>query len=123
MTEFTLDWPHGHMTRDGRPARIVATDREHSRQPPIVALVSEKGDEIILTYFNNGHYYGEGEGAYDLINRPAPKRHGEVWANIYSSRTTDEAVNVHTTRDEADRAAGRNRLACVRVEWTEGEGL
>ena len=30
--EFTLDWPHGHMTRDGRDILILDIDRSRSAQ-------------------------------------------------------------------------------------------
>lgn len=46
-----------------------------------------------------------------------PKK-GTVWVNVY-----DDYFMTYTTRDYADRHAVSGRLACVSVNWTEGEGL
>ena len=53
----------------------------------------------------------------DLINTPEPKRGGEVWVNVYA---TPEVGGVVIT---SNIELGLKKLACVRVSWTEGEGL
>ncbi len=47
-------------------------------------------------------------------NAPEPKRSGVIYVNCYRS---GQAVR----RAEADSNACEGRLACKRVEWTEGE--
>jgi hypothetical protein len=42
-----------------------------------------------------------------------------VWLNGYS---TGEAFT-YSTREQADRASGPERIACLRIEYEEGEGL
>lgn len=36
MSEFDPKWPHGHVTRDGRKARIICTDAK-GRYPIVPA--------------------------------------------------------------------------------------
>ena len=63
------------------------------------------------------------ESLSDLINIPEPKRSGEVWVNIYNN----SGPTGHYNRGCADHTGGEDprskRIACVRVPWTEGEGL
>lgn len=46
------------------------------------------------------------------------EKKNEGWINIYES----EAV-FHKTRESADKASGSGRMACIKVTWTDGEGL
>jgi hypothetical protein len=41
-----------------------------------------------------------------------------IWVNVYPSTACG-----HQTKQQADRRAANNRLACVQVTYTEGEGL
>ena len=107
-------------TREGRPVtfakingRLVGCIRGHAN---VFGWTCEGKREV--PYWT--------ESSLDLINIPEPKRSGEVWVNIYGSYE----VRVHNTRQEADESAdgksqfeGKTRIACVRVPWTEGEGL
>lgn len=48
-----------------------------------------------------------------------PPKTGKLWLNVYS----DSDLYLYETRESADRHAGSDRLACVEVNWTEGQGL
>lgn len=50
-----------------------------------------------------------------------PKK-GTVWLNVYENPSYG-ITQAHMTRELADRGASKNRLACVEVQWTEGDGL
>jgi hypothetical protein len=51
--------------------------------------------------------------------KPQPKT-GTFWVNVYP----DGPGCVWGTRVEADASPyGKNRIACIEVQWTEGEGL
>lgn len=57
-------------TRDGRAARIVATDRK-SNHYPIVAFVESGDEEYCHTYTTDGRYHFVGEESpSDLVNLP-----------------------------------------------------
>jgi len=109
--EFTIDWPHGHVTRDGRKARIVCTDAKGLY--PFVALIDDGKHEFSNRVNCNGVSYSCTD--YDLINAPAQKR--EFWMNVYE----DGASHTYPTKEDADDFAELNRIACVHV--TEGDGL
>ncbi len=47
---------------------------------------------------------------------------GKVFANIYHDFGGARG-SVHSTRKIADQQARNDRLACIEVEYTEGEGL
>lgn len=113
-TSFTLDWPHGHVTRDGRKARIVCTDAFGAY--PIVALIPCNGNEIATHHKVTGAEKSGCDGL-DLLNAPAPKR--EWWVNVYANGD----AFAHETKEQADkmRVSYEQMFACVHV--TEGDGL
>ena len=48
-----------------------------------------------------------------------PRRKISRWVNFHS----DDVLNCGDTREDADRFAGDDRIACIEVTFTEGEGL
>lgn len=69
--KFDINWPHGHETMSGTPARIIARDLRGD-YPLVVVLEEEYGDDV-QTYLNNGQYaFGEPASSLNLRNRPAP---------------------------------------------------
>ena len=101
-------------TRDGRPARIVCTDRAGAKS--LVSMVMEPdGYELIFTHYADGAAECGGESDYDLIN--IPERHVR-WVNVYQGQVT-----LYCSKEGADYAARDDRIACVRIEFEEGEGL
>jgi hypothetical protein len=107
-------------TRDGRPARILCTDRA-SPLYPIVALVrTEKGGEVSHYVTETGQSWrDEQESGSDLVNIPE-KREG--WINVYpvpESPWRTPSACIYPTREEAIGASAKVCLATVKVEWTE----
>ena len=51
--------------------------------------------------------------------RKAPVRH-KRWVNIYRNQFT---YYPHLTKEAADKGASTNRIACIPIEYEEGEGL
>lgn len=47
------------------------------------------------------------------------KEKKEVWLNIYPSNIPLINATSHPSEEEANKRAGKNRVACVRVEWEE----
>lgn len=80
------------------------------------------GDDLII-YKINGR-----EGSWDIksfLNHwekiPPPKKSDKFWVNISSDRS--RWLESFPTRTEADQFAGENRIACVEVQWEEGQGI
>jgi hypothetical protein len=125
---MTLDLTKPVQTRDGRPARIICTDRVGNF--PVVALVPRKdGIEHINVYTCDGRASLRCNAHSDLI--PVPQRH-MVWCNVYAEDPDLELhlglhpapyLSAHISEDEANRMARDSRLACIRIEFEEGEGL
>lgn len=119
MTKFDLDKAMADggrcCTRDGRLARIVCTDAKGDR--PIVALIEAmEGTEYTFRVGSDGRNDRSREYASDLLN--IPERH-EMWVNCYPGLSSYG----YPTRAQADAHAAPYRIACVRVVYTEGEGL
>ena len=60
------------VTRDGRPVRIICTDRKDPDPPqhPIVALVQTDGIEQIYDYITDGSYVANMQSLRDLFFAP-----------------------------------------------------
>lgn len=134
-------------TRDGRKFKLVGstsyasapTDEYHW------LCVTPKGEG--LAYRDDGTSFSTVEGR-GIIGPWVEPRTGSFWLNIYEGRdpngifhiddltaVPDNPVNwyaglPHPSRNKADAAAGREvevrkykRLACIQVQWTEGDGL
>jgi hypothetical protein len=81
MTEKVFDPSKPVQTRDGRPARIICTDR--GGVYPIVALVKtpNSGIEIVGAYKMNGSGTHCASSRLDLINVPERK---SKFVNVYN---------------------------------------
>ena len=64
---------------------------------------------------------------YDIIGEwpPEPKK-VKGWVNVYSLKCLEglaSCENVWPSKEKANKEASRNRIACIPIEFTEGEGL
>ena len=67
---------------------------------------------------------------YDMCNiigewPPEPKK-VKGWVNVYSLKCLEglaSCENVWPSKEKANKEASRNRIACIPIEFTEGEGL
>ena len=120
MGDFDPNWPHGHVTRDGRKARIICRDR---RSPgfPIIALIGDGIMEAFDCFNLQGRVNGDGRlRPDDLLNAPAPKR---VWegAAVYMGPDL-----IPTLLNDVDLARGwsatipGSRVTLVRIEFPAG---
>lgn len=107
--EFSLDWQHGWQTRNQAftDVRFIGKTRNGD-----LVFEYETGSVVVRTEAGTLANL-PGHEAFDIINKPAPKR--EFWVNVYP------VGNTHPTRDEADLHAQSKRIACVKI--TEGDGL
>lgn len=110
-----LDLSKDVQTKDGRPVTILTTKGRGNY--PILGYV---GDNTTLVLWQQdgrcGNAAAVGDHA-DLVNAPKVVVR---YINIYEGG----AAEMHTSRERADTLAGRTsatRIACKRVEITEGE--
>ena len=125
---MTFDPTKPVQTRDGKKARIKATDLANPEYP-IVALVTDNtpgGLEYPIIYTRDGFKYStRKETQDDLINIPERIKR-EVWINVYPEGSSiDGGVSPYSQKSKADEYAHRERLACVRVviDCEKGEGI
>ena len=70
------------VTRDGKKARIICTDRRDSKYPIIALIENRPGGEAIYSYTKDGKYTANGTSDSDLFF--APEKH-EGWVNVCRS--------------------------------------
>lgn len=99
------------ITRAGRRAKFVGYCEEAEDYPLAVCIC---GDKFIQGYTKEGLFYKNEESDVDLISMAPTKR--EAWVNIYGD---GERCYKFPTKEQADRAADDDRIACVRIEWEE----
>lgn len=125
---MAVDWDKPIQTRDGRQARLLGM-RNHPKYPRVVAAPAYGGDgfENVDVYTEDGEVYAGGQPhACDIIN--APQRHVR-WLNVFRLQpdTLDGLMLCwYSSRELADKwgvEGGSHRIACIRVEFEEGEGL
>lgn len=107
------------VTKDGRNARIVCTDKKGVN--PIVALVTKYDSvtEEAFTYTKNGEFIGGITTKYDLFF--ASEKH-EGWVNLYRSASyATHAGCVFTSEKEAKESiySPSRYIATLKIEWEE----
>lgn len=105
------------ITRDGRKARVICTDRL-MEDFPICGLVDENGEEHYYSYTINGKHLINSDSDTDLFF--APEKH-ERWINLYKRGLEDYSLgaDIYIDKEHAEVVAGRNCVATVKIEWEE----
>lgn len=106
------------VTRDGKSARIVCTDRV-APEYKLVALVMKDDTECMCAYNTNGCVYKNDTHALDLFF--APEKH-EGWTPVYREPTGKIRFgNAYSTQKEAEEASKYDTryLTTTKVEWEE----
>ena len=105
------------VTRDGRNARIVCTDKKGFN--PILALVTrhDSNAEDIYLYTKNGEL-SEGNSTKSSLFF-SPEKH-ERWVNLYKEDDNIYAsMDTFKTKEEAEAVSCSSYIATVKVEWEE----
>ena len=108
------------VTRDGRKARILCTDRKGDY--PIIALVEncDSIDESVCSYDKNGIFYTSGiSDNNDLFF--APEKH-EGWINVYRNNDSHTyAGAVYDSKEDAEKRKTiyENYVTTIKIEWEE----
>jgi hypothetical protein len=105
---------HPIQTRDGRPAKFIA--HVPGLGYPVVALVGQSS--TVSQFATTGAIYSAPvEDGRDLFMTPVTHTR---WLNFYPSVKYSYA---YSTKELADEHAGPDRIACIQITYTEGEGL
>lgn len=107
------------VTRDGKDARIICTDREDSTHP-IIALIKDnkRESEILVTYTKDGIPAEYNEAYYTLFF--ATEKH-EGWINLYKSGNGwSLGANIWQTEAGAKKWVGAtDYTVTIKIEWEE----
>lgn len=120
LEEYLANPSRKVVTGTGKNVRIICTDAKISDFHSIITLVEElNGNESIVTYTNEGHYYScEPSKVNDLFF--APEKH-EGWVNVYKSESDRSlGMNIWQTKEEAKKWVGAaDYVTTVKIEWEE----
>lgn len=119
LEEYVKNPARRIVTRDGRAARVLCTDRI-SDTWPVVALVRDEEGEAVRTFHENGECYliDESPDPCDLFFAPEKK---EGWVNLFKINSTITTGEVYNTKEEAKSAVvgSLGYISTVKVEWEE----
>ena len=125
LEEYLKDPSRKVVTRDGKSARIICTDRV-AKEYKLVALVMKDDTECMCAYNTNGCVYKNDTHSLDLFF--APEKH-EGWVNIYKAGVQRNTLGCLVTRyagssiwpteEAAKTAADANDIVTIKIEWEE----
>lgn len=111
------------VTRDGRKARIVATDIKCKNFPIVAAVTYRDGQEVCLSYTSSGKYSPSVTKDYnDLFFAPEKK---EGWISIYKTESGDIIPGNYI--DESEELSRQRSvpysfsvlIKTIKIEWEE----
>jgi len=126
---MSIDFDKPVQTRDGRKVWIYTTEGRHPTEPVVGEIYGGSICPPILSrWCADGGDSKHSVAGYDrptpndLVNVPQQRA---VWINAYKSYTDHQPVRLHThdSKAQADESARDDRIACIEVTFTEGEGL
>lgn len=120
MGDFDPNWPHGHVTRDGRKAEVQPRRLLHPEYPILAVIISETGVETVDRFAADGRWLSGDSGPDDLLNAPAPKRVWEGCIVEYRDGNITGWSDEKMARGEAYTVAGAVFRGRHRIEFPEG---
>ena len=121
LEEYLANPSRKVVTRDGRSAKIICTDRKNLNYP-IVALVENKltEGESVVCYTKEGKLFNNVLTDADLVFAPEKK---EGWINLYKTETSSQYVtsNLYNSEEKAIEIGrtSENYIATTKIEWEE----
>jgi len=103
---MTFDPDKPVMTREGFPARILCTDRDHNGGPIVALVRNNAGRETVRCYSAEGSYFAiPNSRGFDLINTPE-KGYVNIWVERDGGKTQVNCSNtIRRTAEEAEKLA------------------
>ena len=107
------------VTRDGRPVRILCTDRKSYNEEIVGLVTNDNGMESVLTWIQQGKVFFNSDTPNDLFF--APKTH-EGWINVYRNNDSHTyAGAVYDSKEDAEKrkTIDENYVTTIKIEWEE----
>ena len=119
LEEYLANPTRKIVTRDGRSARIICTNRLDENYP-VLALVNYEDYEMCHSYttFGKLHTNQTTDFGLDLFFAPEKK---EKWVNVYEDSNGRNWLgeNLYNTEKAAKADPSKSRVATVKIEWEE----
>ena len=116
---MTIDWNKPVQTRDGSEVNIYTTSAKagNKKYPVRGEVLKKSGFWSFESWTPEGEWSAcAADSDLDLVN--VPEKHVRYF-NMYPD--SGKFVQPRSSRDEADAKAAAGRIACVRVEFEEGQ--
>ena len=106
------------VTRDGRPVRIICTDRKSYNVEIVGLIMNDNGMESVFTWTQQGKEYINSDTSNDLVF--APEKH-EGWVNVSREEYGYEGGLIYDSKEDAEKIAKVNKccVATIKIEWEE----
>lgn len=105
------------VTRDGRPVRILCTDRKSYNVEIVGLIMNDNRKESVFTWTQQGKQYLDMDTPNDLFF--APEKH-IGWVNIYQVGKNKRCGFIYETEEAAKSQFEPNEhIATVKIEWEE----
>ena len=122
LEEYLRDPNKKVVTRDGRNARIICTDRQGSDHPILALCTMSNESENLYSYLPNGRMYlnADADTCMDLFF--APEKH-EGWVNLYNLSEGPYLGSVYSSKEVAEAMSKKcglqHYIATIKIEWEE----
>ena len=119
LKEYLANPSRKVVTRDGRNARIICTDRGDLNFPIVALIEKDSVGEVIYAHTKDGIYCNTCPTTYDLFF--APETH-EGWINVYRNNDSHTyAGAVYDSKEDAEKRkeSGENYVTTIKIEWEE----
>jgi hypothetical protein len=106
-----------------------------NQKAKVLQIVEGQQYRVIGMVFDDLHWWAEQwtiDGRYvletdaihdlDLIEEWREPKTGTFWVNVYPFKIINIS-RIFDSKNEADDHANQERIACIEVKWTEGDGL
>ena len=107
------------VTKDGRPVRILCTDRKSYNVEIVGLIMNNNGMESVFTWTQQGKEYINSNTSNDLFF--APEAH-EGWINVYRNNGSHTyAGAVYDSKEDAEKrkTIDENYITTIKIEWEE----
>ena len=107
------------ITREGKSARIICTDRVDKTHTILALLFENENREVVYQYTPKGEYFSYASSPHDLFFAPIKK---EGWINLYKMNSIiSPGSQTYNTKEEAESAAGNRSdyISTIKIKWEE----
>ena len=122
LKEYLKDPNKKVVTRDGRNARIICTDRQGGDHPILALCTVSNESENLYSYLPNGRMYlsADADSCMDLFFAPEKK---EGWVNLYNLSEGPYLGSVYSSKEVAEAMSKKcglqHYIATIKIEWEE----